>query len=105
MMRPAFSTRQGRGFCFWPVDGVVPGLRRVAEPKEFHRFRRHAAFGEVIAGDLAAGFIKERVLPALGDLLVELEQLVLDVARLLFAGVWSNSREFSRVRPAGGRRP
>src|SRR5208282_4278311 len=72
--------------AFGPVVGVVPSIRRVAETKEFHRFRRHAAFRQIIAGDLATGFIEQRVLPALRDLLVELEQLVLDVARLLFAG-------------------
>ncbi len=73
-------------FAFGPVDGVVPGVGRGAEAKEFHGFRRHAAFGEIIAGSLAGGFIKQAILPALGDLLVNLEQLVFEMARLLFAG-------------------
>ena len=74
-------------FAFGPVDGVVPGVRRGAEAEQFHGFRRHAAFCEIIAGGLAGGFVEQAILPALGDLLVNLEQLVLEMARLLFAGV------------------
>ena len=39
---------------------------------------RNAAFGEVIAGDLASGVGLKRLLPALGDLLVEFAQLILN---------------------------
>ena len=72
--------------AFGPVDGVVPGIRRGAEAEQFHGFGRHAAFRQIITGELAGGFVQQRVLPALGDLLVDLEQLVLEMARLLFDG-------------------
>ena len=62
-------------------------FRRGAEAEQFYRLGRHAAFGEIIARHLAGGFVGEAVLPALRDLLVDLQQLVLEMARLLFAGV------------------
>ena len=79
--------RQFVAFAFGPVDRVVPEVRRVAEAEELHRFGGHAAFGEVIAGDLAGGFIGQGALPALGDLLVDLQQPFLEMPRLLLAGV------------------
>ena len=65
-----------------PVDRVVPGIRRVTEPEQFYGLRRDAAFGQVIAGDLAARLAGQRPLPALGDLLMDLEELFLEGARL-----------------------
>ena len=56
--------------------------------KEFHGFSRNTAFLQIIARGLAGGFVEQAILPALGDLLVNLEQLVLEMARLLFAGVF-----------------
>jgi len=70
-----------------PVDGVIPQVRSAAESEQLHGFRRHPAFGEVIAGDLAAGFIGQRALPALGYLLVDLQQPFLEMPRLLLPRV------------------
>ena len=82
-----FDQRQFMTLAFGPVDGVVPGIRRGAEAEEFHGFRRHPALSEIISSHLAGGFVEQTILPALGDLLVDFEQPVLEVARLLFAGV------------------
>jgi hypothetical protein len=68
-----------------PIHRVIPLLGRVAETEQLHRLRRDAAFGEVIARDLAAGIIGQHRLPALRDLLVDLEQLVLEKLRFLLS--------------------
>jgi len=57
-------------FAFSPVDGVIPGVGRVAEAEELDGLGRDAAFGQVIAGDLAGGVVGQAGLPALGDLLL-----------------------------------
>ena len=73
-----FDDRQFVALAPGPIDGVIPGLRRVAEAKEFHRFLGDAAFGQVIAGDLAGGIVGQGGLPALGD--AELSGNVVDAS-------------------------
>ena len=70
-----------------PINGVVPQVGGVTETEEFNGLLRHTAFGEVIAGDLPSGIVGQGSLPALGDLLVNGEELILDVAGLLGAGL------------------
>jgi hypothetical protein len=69
-----------------PIDGVIPGIGGGADAEEFDGLGGDAAFGEVIAGELAGGLVGETMLPALGELFVDIEQLVLEVAGLLGAG-------------------
>jgi hypothetical protein len=73
-------------FAFGPVDRVVPQVGGVAEAEELDGLGGDAAFGEVIAGDLGGGIAGQGGLPALGDLLVDEQKLVLEVARLRLAG-------------------
>src|SRR5581483_8861645 len=64
-----------------------PDIGREAEAEEFDGIGVNAAFLEVIAGGLAGGFVGEGVLPALRDLLVNLEERVLEMAVLLAVGI------------------
>ena len=57
----------------------------VADVLVMDGFIGNAALFQVIAGDLARGVVGERGLPMLRDLLVNLEQLLLQVPRLLLA--------------------
>ena len=87
MIRPAFSTvARSKFFAARPVHRVVPGFRRGAEAEEFYGVGRDAALGEIIAGELAGGFVGQAVLPARRELFVDVEQLVLEMARFLRAG-------------------
>src|SRR5439155_25523426 len=47
---------------------------------------RNDAFGKITPGNLSAGFIGQRSLPALSDLFVDLQQLLFERARLLPRG-------------------
>ena len=58
---------------------IGPKIRRVAKPEELDCFGRNAAPGDIVTSDLSAGLISERALPALGDLLVNLEQSLLEM--------------------------
>ena len=83
-----FHERQFVILAFGPFDGVVPGVRGVAEPEELHRLGPDAAAGQVIARDGAGLPRGQGRLPALRDLLVDLEETLLQVpgvgpARLL----------------------
>src|SRR5262249_31988376 len=72
-------------FALGPVDGVLPRIGRAAEPEELHRLRGHSTLREIITGDLPTGLVGEGVLPALSDLLMDLQQLILNVPGLLLA--------------------
>lgn len=74
-------------FAASPIDSVVPIFGRGAKAEEFDRLFRNAALEEIIAGDLAGGFIGEGVLPALGDAFVDVQQLFLEMAGFLGGGV------------------
>ena len=72
-----FDKRKFVVLALRPVNGVVPQLRRCAEAKQFHRVRRNAAFGQIIARDLTGGFVEQAILPALRDFFVDVQQLIL----------------------------
>src|SRR6266571_5278692 len=76
------------GLAPGPVERVVPGVGRVTEAEQFDRFIGNAALFQVIARDLSGGLLGERGLPAVGDLLVDLEQGFLQESMLLRAWVF-----------------
>ena len=87
-----------------PIDRVVPRLGCGSEPKQFNRLGGDAAPGQIIPRALAAGLAGQGVLPALRDLLMNLKQLVLEMARLLFRGVLIGLQRYFRPlrQPADG---
>ena len=46
-------------FVFCPVDGVVPQVRRGAEPEQFYRVLGHATLLQIVARELAGGLVGE----------------------------------------------
>src|ERR1044071_4795662 len=86
-------------FRFRPVDSVVPRFRRVAKPEEFNGFVGNTAFLQVTARFFARGFIQERAVPALCDLLVDLKEPVLEELLFLILGIFF---EFERNASALG---
>ena len=95
-----FHQGQLVALAFGPVDGVVPKLRGTTKAEQLHRVSGHPAPGQVLAGGLAGGFICQGTLPALGDLLVDLEKSFLEMPRLLAVGAFLvlqwNSRAVSQ---------
>jgi hypothetical protein len=70
-----------------PIHRVIPGVRRCSEPKQFYCVSTDTAFGQIFAGNLPCGFAGQRILPALGDLLVDFKEFAFDVARELFSRI------------------
>src|SRR5205085_7475035 len=69
--------------------------------EKFYPFFGYPPFGEVIARDLARSLIRQRALPSLGDLLVNLQQRILEMAGLFAAGAtFVFERNFRAVRQA-----
>ena len=71
----------------------------MAEAKQFHGFIGDTASLQIVARDLARGLVGERGLPALRDLLVNLEQRFLKKAVLLLPRVFFKLQR--QVRPFG----
>src|SRR5208282_2416184 len=82
-----FDERGVKVSGFGPIDGVVPGVRGVTEADKTDGFGGNGAAGEVIACDLAGLAGGEGGLPVLGDLLVDLEKAVFEVAGFRAAGL------------------
>src|SRR5215468_9451223 len=69
-----------------PIDRVIPRVRGGSEPKQPNRFRGDTATLKIIPSRLAGSLVGERILPALGNLLVNLKKSFFEMTALLFAG-------------------
>ena len=87
-----------------PVHGVVPNFGSGSDAEEFNRFIADAAPLQILAGELAGGFAGKAVLPALGKLVVDFQELLFQVAGFLRAGrVFKFEGDFRALRqPANG---
>ncbi len=82
------------------ASGAAPSRNR------FNRLGGDAALFQIITRQLSGGFVGQRVLPALRNLVVNLKQAGPSDGAIAVRRDYCQIRaEFSRVRPAGARRP